>query len=99
MTSATPGADLFGSPGLNETPVFNNQLGFAFLADLYNRCSFQKPTRVRLGGNQPIDVLPIDNLCLCAMAKKPDWLPGTLDMLILKNPDSDATARRAAQEA
>src|SRR5579862_9530717 len=31
-----------------------------------------------------IDFLSIDNLYIIAMAKKPDLLPGTLDMLILK---------------
>ncbi len=31
-----------------------------------------------------IDVLPIDSLYIGVMAKKPDLLPGTLDMLILK---------------
>jgi PadR family transcriptional regulator, regulatory protein PadR len=31
-----------------------------------------------------IDSLPIDNLYIVSVAKKPDLLPGTLDMLILK---------------
>jgi len=33
---------------------------------------------------ESIDMLPIDNLWLATMATKPELLPGTLDMLILK---------------
>src|ERR1700749_4214779 len=34
--------------------------------------------------SRPIDFLSIDSLYISSMAKKPDLLPGTLDMLILK---------------
>src|ERR1700733_16052469 len=45
---------------------------------------FCRPQKVTAHENFSIDSLPIDNLYMVSMAKKPDLLPGTLDMLILK---------------